>query len=46
MVSRDLDSMISARESAAVAAWLKSDKVRQGRVLPDTRLAQLLNQIT
>ena len=45
MVSRDLDSMISARESAAVAAWLKSDKVSQGRVLPD-RLAQLLNQIT
>ena len=45
MVSRDLDSMISARESAAVAAWLKSDKVSLGRVLPD-RLAQLLNQTT
>ena len=27
MVSRDLDSLISAREAAAVTAWLKSDKV-------------------
>jgi hypothetical protein len=27
MVSRDLDSLISAREGAAVSAWLKSDKV-------------------
>jgi len=28
MVSRDLDSLISAREAAAVKAWLASDKVK------------------
>jgi len=27
MVSRDLDSLISAREAAAVSDWLASDKV-------------------
>ena len=28
MVSRDLDSLINAREAAAVKVWLASDKVK------------------